>query len=411
MDGSTSIIKTNAKSPKRPKIFLWSFFIQLSYTLLHNKGIIMKILHTEASPGWGGQEIRILREAKGMRERGHKVTMAIMNNGGLVAEARKAGFTVYELPFHKLKLPLCLIQLIKIIKRHDIDIINTHSSLDAWTAGIAGRIKNRKIIRTRHLSTPNRPGINSICLYRGLADHVITTCKIAADRIKKEAGLTDSRCCSIPTGISPEQLSVTGKEVIDFRENLGLSPKDCLVGTTCILRSWKGVSDLLHAAHKLRNTPNLKWLIVGNGISEAWFRQQWKELGLEQTVIFTGYLSRPWVAIAAMDIFMLLSTGHEGVSQASLQAAYLKKPLITTNIGGLGEVCINGKTGLLVPTHDPEAVAINTMKLYNSPKLRKEMGDLAHRLALEKFTIKKTLDETEAIYKNLLHTSCDNAEA
>ena len=60
----------------------------------------MNILHLEASPGWGGQEMRILREAEGMRQRGHTVILAVMRGGGLVGKAREAGFVVYELNFN-----------------------------------------------------------------------------------------------------------------------------------------------------------------------------------------------------------------------------------------------------------------------------------------------------------------------
>jgi hypothetical protein len=114
----------------------------------------MRILHTESSSGWGGQEIRILREAEGMRQRGHEVFFAVAKGGGLVENARKKGFVVHEINFKKHFSPLCLFQLMNIIIKHEVDIVNTHSSLDAWLGGIAARICRRKIVRTRHLSTP-----------------------------------------------------------------------------------------------------------------------------------------------------------------------------------------------------------------------------------------------------------------
>ena len=56
----------------------------------------MRILHTESSTGWGGQEIRILHEAKGMRDRGHEVILAVKQSGKLIEKARHEGFKVYE---------------------------------------------------------------------------------------------------------------------------------------------------------------------------------------------------------------------------------------------------------------------------------------------------------------------------
>src|SRR5688572_13202961 len=116
----------------------------------------MNILHLEASPGWGGQEMRILREAEGMRARGHEVILGVMKGGRLGEEARKAGFTIYSWSFRKRHWGSCLIHLLSCIRRHRIQLINTHSSLDAWIGGIAARIAGRPIVRTRHLSTPMR---------------------------------------------------------------------------------------------------------------------------------------------------------------------------------------------------------------------------------------------------------------
>src|SRR5580704_12337319 len=112
----------------------------------------MKILHTESSRGWGGQEIRILREAEGMRMRGHEIILAVQTGGGLIAKARDAGFCVYELPFTKSSSLKTIFALVQLCRTHQIDLVNTHSSLDAWLGGIAARIAGRKVIRTRHLS-------------------------------------------------------------------------------------------------------------------------------------------------------------------------------------------------------------------------------------------------------------------
>src|ERR1700733_8442991 len=147
----------------------------------------MRLLHTESSRGWGGQEIRILREAEGMRARGHEVILAVNSGGGLIPRAREAGFIVYELPFKRFSALKTIYALVRICKAHNIDLINTHSSLDAWLGGIAARIANKKIIRTRHLSTAIRKGLNSRLLYKSLADFVVTTSSPILQTIGKQA--------------------------------------------------------------------------------------------------------------------------------------------------------------------------------------------------------------------------------
>lgn len=364
----------------------------------------MNILHLEASSGWGGQEIRILREAEGMRSRGHRVILGVMRGGGLVQRAREAGFTVYELDFQRGYWPLCLWRLLKIFRKERVELVNTHSSLDSWIGGIAARIAGKRIVRTRHLSTPIKGGWNSRFVYGKLADFVVTTCASVVPMIVRQSGKKREAFESIPTGVDLGQLQVSEEEILAFRKEIGVASDDFLVGTACFMRSWKGIDDFLQAADQLREIPQLKWVIIGGGHAEK-YRKKAEELRLEKIVTFTGHLDRPFPGMAALDVFALLSTANEGVSQAILQAAALKRPLLATSVGGLGEVCIDQVTGITVPRFSPLAVACAVMKMKGNRTLCKEFGEKAYRLVLERFTLKHTLDQMEAVYFGLLGSS------
>lgn len=360
----------------------------------------MRILHTESSNGWGGQEMRILHEAMGMRERGHEIVIAVAKNGGLVEPAKRAGFRVYELKFTRANAAFLLLQLIRIIRKEGIELVNTHSSLDAWIGGIAARATGKKVIRTRHLSNYIRKGLNSRLLYNTLADYVIATSSRVIPTIASQARISLSRCKLIATGVDPKRFTPSPKQVASFRKSLGVDEGDCLVGTACVVRSWKGVDDLIRAAYLLRDIKQLKWVIIGGGYIQQ--RQKLvKELALGEILAFTGHLDDPSYAIQALDIFALLSTKNEGISQACLQAAYLRKPLVTTAVGGLGEVCKMGETGILVPTNSPKDVAASILSLYDDPETRKAMGQRGRQLVEKQFTIEHTLDQMEEIYREL----------
>ncbi len=357
----------------------------------------MNILQLEASSGWGGQEMRILKEAEGMRLRGHSVFFGVMRGATLGKMASKEGFTVYELNFKKLHWIFCLFSLVRILFRHKIDVVNTHSSLDGWIGGITARLCGKKVIRTRHLSMPIKPGLNSTLLYGKLADFVVTTCAEIVPMIVRQSGKAPEKVRSVPTGIDPSKVIVDKKASLDFREKLGIKEGDFLVGTACVMRSWKGINDLLETANQLRDVPNIRFVIIGGGHAEIHHKKA-KELKLDWIVHFTGHLENPYPAIGALDCFTILSTASEGVSQAILQAAYLKKPLISTPTGGLKEVCIPDKTGIIVPLFDSKAVAAAILKLKGDVSLRERFAENAHLLAKEKFTIKRTLDEMEEIF-------------
>jgi len=360
----------------------------------------MNVLHLEASSGWGGQEIRILKEAEGMRTRGHTIVFGIMSKGELVAKAKEAGFLVYELNFQKSGWLLSLFQILRILRRHQIKIINTHSSLDAWIGGVAARLGKTAVLRTRHLSTPIKAGLNSRILYGFLADFVVTTCAKILPIISKQSGKPASLCRSIPTGIDPKRITYDLEEAKTFREAFQIKPTDFLIGTACFMRSWKGINDLLEAAHQLRNIPDLRWIIIGGGHAEIHHKKA-KELHLEGIVHFTGHLDNPFTALGALDVFTLLSTAHEGVSQAMLQASFLGKPLIATPTGGSSEVCIDQKTGLIVPPFSPSHIASAVLELKNNSTFKDRLGKAASDLVKTHFSFQQTLDEMEAVYTKI----------
>lgn len=336
--------------------------------------------------------MRILKEALGLRQRGHEIIFAVVKGGKLVDYARKEGFTVYEIDFHRRSILSALIKLVQILRRHSIEIVNTHSSLDSWIGGIAARLVRCKVVRTRHLSTPVKGGLNALMLYRGLADFVVTTSSGIIPTLARQARIPLTRLRCVPTGVAP--IAVDPEEVQAFRARLGVNEGDILVGTVCVVRSWKGIQDLVEAARLLKHLPHIKWVIVGGG-----YLDQYRHLvDSSLPVTFTGHVENPFSAIAALDIFTLLSTAHEGISQASLQAAYLQKPLITTTVGGLPEVCLEGVTGLLVPPFSPAKIAEAVLKLAEDPLLRKTFGEAAHSLVKEKFMLHHTLEEMEKVF-------------
>jgi len=167
------------------------------------------------------------------------------------------------------------------------------------------------------------------------------------------------------------------------------------------MRSWKGIVDFLKAADLLRHEKKIRWVIIGGGHAET-YRTKALELNLEGIVHFTGHLENPYPALAALDVFALLSTANEGVSQAILQAGFLAKPLIATATGGLCEVCVPDVTGIQVDPFSPDQVANAVLLLSRDSSLREALGRRAKKWVEEKFTLESTLDRMETVLKSLI---------
>ena len=91
----------------------------------------MNIVHTEASCGWGGQEIRILEESRGLIERGHAVCVLCPPESRIFEEGPKRGVPTIALPIGRKNLK-GLFALRRWLKQNPVDVINTHSSTDSW---------------------------------------------------------------------------------------------------------------------------------------------------------------------------------------------------------------------------------------------------------------------------------------
>ena len=162
------------------------------------------------------------------------------------------------------------------------------------------------------------------------------------------------------------------------------------------MRSWKGVDDFIKAVKILKDCKNIKWIVIGGGHKDKYI--QFAKDEKLQNVIFTGHLENPYYAIDALDIFLLLSTAHEGVSQASLQAALFEKPLITTKTGGLKDVCIHNETGINVDVFSPKQVAESVLFLQKNKQIAKNLAKKARKRVLKNFTQEKMISQMLEIY-------------
>ncbi|MDH5264086.1 MAG: glycosyltransferase family 4 protein, partial [Betaproteobacteria bacterium] len=118
-------------------------------------GDALRILHTESSLGWGGQEIRVLTEARGVARRGHAVTLAAPGESRILAAAAGYGVEAVAIPIARKSIG-GLFAMTGLLRNRRFDLVNTHSSTDSWLAAVATRLLRGAppIVRTRHISAP-----------------------------------------------------------------------------------------------------------------------------------------------------------------------------------------------------------------------------------------------------------------
>jgi len=351
--------------------------------------------------------MRIIAEAAGMIERGHRVVLACQPGARILEHARDRGIETFAVRMGGAFDILGIRRVRALIGKQAVSIVNTHSSRDSWCAGLAARLLSGvKIIRTRHLGVPIKPGFDSRLLYHIIPDVVVTAGEALRKHVIEQTGASPESVLSIPTGIDLQVFDPSRADGDGFRAGLGLSAETPLIGTAGMLRGKKGHSYFLEAAEGvLRQIPEAKFVIVGDIAFESPIKRLLSEhiarLGIEGSVIMPGYRSDMPGVMAAMDVFVLPSLA-EGVSQVVNQALAMKRPVVATNVGGLPEQIIDGVTGILVEKANSEQIRDAVLALLSNPDDARRMGENGRKLVEEKYSLEGMLDATEALYRRLL---------
>jgi len=359
------------------------------------------ILHTEASLGWGGQEIRILSEMLGMRSRNYEVLLATPSNSGIYQRATDSGFEVFDVKMDRTDFISGTLALKEIMKNRSISILNTHSSRDSWMGSIAGKLLGVKVLRTRHISSALNKNRLTRLVYGPLCDGIITTGELIRTQLINELSLNLDKIHSIPTGINVERFQTA--DGVSVRSTLRIPLDAVVLGIAAVLRSWKGHSHLLRAMPQiLASYPEVKLMIVGDGPMRRRVEEELRDLNLGGSVILTGHREDIPEVVNSFDIAVIASYASEGIPQFALQAMAAGKPVIGTRIGGIPEVIQDGINGLLIDPQEPALIADAVKALLNDRERMKQMGEAGRRIVRDRHTAEKMLDCVEALYHRVL---------
>ena len=343
----------------------------------------LTILHTEASNGWGGQEIRILSEAEWFRDQGYRVLIANPSNGQLNAKARQKDFEVFDIPFEKKTQVADFFKLCNLILEQKPNVLGTHSSVDSWVGLLAAslcRVPCR--LRYRHVSTPVHNNWFNRFQYTSLCDKIITTGECISAPLRETFQLPSDKVRTIFTGINvPTDLPDRDASRLALAEELGLTSDSRFIGMVAVLRSWKGHSYLIDAFDQIAEQfPKHHLVLAGNGPQE-YLQIQIAKCKHKDRMHLLGHRESPWSVFRALDVAVLASYKNEGIPQTGLQAMFAETPFLGTRVGGIPEIINHLKTGILVEPADAVAMADGLTTLLSDDRLRAEISSQALHFA------------------------------
>ena len=326
-------------------------------------------------------------------------------------------FTVRDL-LEDLRQLRVIIELHRIVKRHAIDLIHANSLSVALLGGIVARINRIPILMHKRYAT-------SYGILDRLCEKLLHRVILVSEATRWGFASADKQTL-IYNGVDLDAFQASPEEMDSLRSELFKASKafdsraiQCaasgsvesepplVVGVVTRITPEKGIHFLVRAMQALKERTDVQLLIVGGPYFQKdiaymdTLKQEVADLGVEDSVVFTGFLSDTRIVTSLLDIVLVPSIIPEACPRTIIEAMAVGKPVIATPLGGSKEL-VTPETGILVPPEDASAIADAIAALAADPERLTAMGKAARDRAVQLFSSEKNTALTEDVYTDLL---------
>ncbi len=364
----------------------------------------LRVLHLISSSGLFGAENVLLNLAR--KTNGNKSIAyvgAFLNSQNphleLIEEAKKYNLPTYILNSHGRFDLFSVFRLLNFLKKEKIDILHTHNYKSNLIGFFSARLAGIPIISTVHGYTN---GSISLSLYENfdkfilkrLFDKVIVVNDAMFNNFDKRKSVV------INNAVDTDKFS--HKPDRNFRKDLGITQDEMIVGTVGRLSIEKNQELLIKTINELKKKySNLKCIIVGDGPLKERLQYLVSNLKLEDKIIFTGNQSDVVSLYKTFDIFVLPSL-TEGMPIVILEAFASGVAVISSNVGGIHDIVLHDKTGLLFDSGDVKGLARNLSLLIESKEKRMSLAENAKKFVHKNYSLEKMVSSYMEVYSHVL---------
>jgi glycosyltransferase involved in cell wall biosynthesis len=301
----------------------------------------------------------------------------------------------------------------QIFKRERIDLITTQ---DPYLTGLLGYLLKKKygaplVIQIHSETLDNKFWLNERKinhLFNILGKFLLKRAdavRVDSSRIKaysrKKLHIPSSKIFTIPVFTKMDRFLRCNRRVL-LKLKKRFAGYNRIVLYVGRLSDEKNVENLLKAAQiVLKKFPTIVFLIVGHGKEKARLMKLSSDLGLDKNMKFEGYVQDVVTYYHSCDIFVLPSN-YEGRPIALVEALACAKPVVATDVSGVRDVVIEGKSGYIVPLNNPAALAKGIMRLLEQPEKMVEMGKTGQSYVLHAHDIKKNSYKLREMYEKVI---------
>lgn len=362
----------------------------------------MRSLHVDTARTWRGGQNQVLLTVTGLAEAGHDALLLAHESGEL---KRRAGEGLRFLGFNpRSEFDVqAAWQLGAVIADRRPDVIHAHDpmavSLVAMALQMGGtRFARPLVVASRRVDFHLKRHAFSKWKYRHVDVFIAASHLIAS--ILEDDGIARNRIEVVHDGVDID--AIDRHPAVDAHAAFFLPHGAPVVANVAALAPHKGQRHLVAASAELvRDLPDARVLIIGEGELREALHHQITSLGLERHVFLTGFRHDVLGVMKSIDLFVMSSV-TEGLGSAILEAMACRRPVVGTRAGGIPEAVVDGETGLLVSPRDDHALAGAMTALLKDPARRARMGAAARARVEAAFSIDALVAGTLAVYTSRL---------
>lgn len=358
-----------------------------------------------ASSLWiGGLETVIRHLALNLDRQRFVVTVVCLKQRGHIGdELARAGVDIIGIPQPadgKVDY-LTFLKLLRVIRERDIDVVHTHTTHGLMDACLCKLLRPRlKVIHTFHFGNypHTQPRLIFIeRIFSRVATRIFAVGEAQRAQLKQVFGFRDAGIGTIWNGVTKP----TGTGDPAFRERARAANRP-LIGTIATYIEQKGLFDLLEVAKRVRDRGfDVAFAVVGEGHLRPQLEARRHELGLDDSVTFTGWMTNAAdLALPMFDIFFQPSL-WEAMSVVVIEAMSAGRPLVVTRVGENPRVVEDGVDGLLVQSRDIDGMAEALCRLLADPDLARRLGEAARRKVDDKFSVQHMVEAYAGVYEDV----------
>ena len=369
----------------------------------------LHVVHGVLSLDLGGLERVVLDLIRSGQDKGYRNSVVCIDRPGLLAETAAAMGAEVHCLGNETERALATVRAGELFERIKPDVLHTHQIGALWHLGRAAQRQHIAIVHTEHsdharMARGWRGKFKSRWWWHAagkLADGFCCVSEDIARSVRRWGTVKSGKISVIANGVDTGVYG-TSQHGIEIRRALGIPANARVVGTVGRLGEVKRQDVLIRAFARMQHShPDLWLLLVGDGPERGSLQRLASELGISERTRFAGYQSRTQHYFAAMDLFAL-SSRHEGLPLALLEAWASGLPVVSSAVGGIPKVVEHGRTGLLFESGDDAALADSIARLLDHDILRAAIAAAGQVQVRSHYSLQRMADDYENRYRAVL---------